>query len=180
MSRAGQVIESTPTGERIRFLETGRETAGELLRADLSIRPHGAVAAAHVHPNQEERFEVVSGTLRIRIGRRWRAVGPGDIVVVAPGTPHIIRNDADVEGTVIVEFRPALRTEIFLEHAFAIMNVHGLRPTPRFVAEFCTLLARFRDEMRMPWAMADALVMLVARLASRLGFRSRLTVDPDA
>lgn len=60
------------------------------------------------------------------------------------------------------------------------MNAHGLRPTPRFVAEFCTLLVRFRDEMRMPWAVADALVTLVARLTSWLGFRSRFTVDPDA
>lgn len=180
MSRAEQVIESTPTGERIRFLQTARDTGGELLRADLSIRPHGAVAAAHVHPNQEERFEAVSGTLRIRIGRRWRSVGPGDIVVVARGTPHIIRNDADVDGRVTVEFRPALRTEMFLENAFAIMNTHGLRPTPRFVSELCTLLVRFRDEMRTPWAFADVMVTLVARLSIWLGFRSRSTVDPDA
>lgn len=179
MGHTGQVIESTPTGERIRFLQTGPETGGELLRADLSIRPHGAVAAAHVHPNQEERFEVVSGTLRIRVGRSWRTARPGDIVVVAPGTPHIIRNDADVDGTVTVEFRPALRTDVFLEHAFAIMNAHGLRPTPRFVAEFCTLLVRFRDEMRTPWAVVDALVMLVARLARRVGFRSRFAPDPE-
>lgn len=60
------------------------------------------------------------------------------------------------------------------------MNTHGLRPTPRFMAELCTLLVRFRDEMRTPWAFADVMVTLVARLSIWLGFRSRSTVDPDA
>jgi quercetin dioxygenase-like cupin family protein len=175
MARTGEIIESAPTGERIRFLRTSDETAGTLLELDLSLRPHGAVAGAHVHPNQEERFEVTSGTLRVRTGRRWRTVHPGDVVIVPPGTPHLIRNDTAAEGSVTVGFRPALRTDELLTQAFAIMNTHGLRPTPRFVAEFCTLLVKFREEMRTPWRFVDALVTIVAQVARRVGFRPAAT-----
>lgn len=155
----------------MRFVRTAEETAGELLVIDLSLRPHGAVAAAHVHPNQEERFEVVDGPLRIQVGRRWRTVQTGEVVTVPPGAPHRIGNPGDREGRVTVEFRPALRTQLLLERAFALMNVHGLRPTPRFVAEFCTLLEAFRDEMRTPYRIADAGVAVIARLSRWLGFR---------
>lgn len=60
MAHAGQVIEHPVTGERITFLKTAGDTGGQLLRLDLHVSPHGFVAAAHVHPGQEERFEVRS------------------------------------------------------------------------------------------------------------------------
>jgi len=37
------------------------------------VEPHGFVAAAHVHPNQEERFEIVAGTLGLRVGGEERS-----------------------------------------------------------------------------------------------------------
>lgn len=51
------------------------------------------------------------------------------------------------------------------------MNAYGMRPTPRFVAEFCTLLTTFRDEMRTPYRVADAGVAAIARISRWLGFR---------
>jgi len=43
-----------------------RDTAGELFQLDLYVQPGGFVAAEHIHPKQEERFEVLAGTLRLR------------------------------------------------------------------------------------------------------------------
>jgi hypothetical protein len=40
------------------------------------VRPNGFVAAAHVHPSQEERFEVLRGSVGSKIGRKKLVAGP--------------------------------------------------------------------------------------------------------
>ena len=60
MIRKGDVIENPVTGERLRFLATSADTGGEAAIVEMRLRPHGFVAAAHVHPFQSERFEIVS------------------------------------------------------------------------------------------------------------------------
>ena len=67
MVRAGDVIENPVTGETMRFVLTGAETAGDLLRIDMGVRPGGFVAAEHVHPHQEERFQIASGHVTLRV-----------------------------------------------------------------------------------------------------------------
>jgi mannose-6-phosphate isomerase-like protein (cupin superfamily) len=47
------------------------------------------VAAEHVHPYQEEHFEVLSGTACFRMRGQERDVGAGETIVVPAGTPHI-------------------------------------------------------------------------------------------
>ena len=51
----------------------------------------GAVAAAHVHPAQEERFEVLAGELEFRLGKTTLVAKPGDRSLVPAGTPHRFR-----------------------------------------------------------------------------------------
>ncbi|HEX2231985.1 MAG TPA: hypothetical protein VHG69_01325, partial [Thermoleophilaceae bacterium] len=68
MAYAGQVIENPVSGEKITFRKTAADTNGELLAIDLELSADGHVPGAHVHPNQEERFEVVSGRMKFRKG----------------------------------------------------------------------------------------------------------------
>ena len=82
MAYAGQILENPITGERIIFRETAADTGGELLAIDLVLAPDGHVPGAHVHPAQEERFEVVSGTMKFRLGRKKIIAHSGDVVVV--------------------------------------------------------------------------------------------------
>ena len=69
MAFTGQTIENPVTGETITFLRTAAETDGELVEIEVTVQPDGAVAAAHVHPYQSERFEILEGTLEFRNGR---------------------------------------------------------------------------------------------------------------
>ena len=50
MAKAGDTIESPPTGARIRFLKTARDTNGQLLQIDDVMQGGGRVAIEHVHP----------------------------------------------------------------------------------------------------------------------------------
>ena len=67
MINAGDTLENPVTGERIRFLKTSKETGGEYVLVEVTDLPGGDVAAAHVHPYQDEQFEVFSGRATFQI-----------------------------------------------------------------------------------------------------------------
>jgi mannose-6-phosphate isomerase-like protein (cupin superfamily) len=118
--RAGDTLENPVTGESILFLRTAADTDGELVEIEVTVEPEGAVAAAHVHPFQSERFEVLEGTLEFRRGREQVVAGPGDVVTVAAGTAHSFRNAGETVARFRCEVRPALQFERFLETMFGV------------------------------------------------------------
>lgn len=120
MAKAGDILEHPVTGEKIILRKTAKDTSGELFQADVIMKPHGFVAAGHVHPLQEERFEVLSGSIKLRVNGIKREVHSGEITLVPPRTPHVWWNDSDREARVLVEVRPALRFEAFFETFFGL------------------------------------------------------------
>src|SRR5262245_49694939 len=113
MVTSGDVLVHPVTRERIVFRKTAHDTAGELLQADFYMPPKAFVAAAHIHPLQKERFEILSGTLRGQVAGREISGAAGEVVVVPQGTPHGWWNSGEDELHVLVEVRPALRLEDF-------------------------------------------------------------------
>jgi quercetin dioxygenase-like cupin family protein len=103
------------TGERVTVVS---ETP-ELLVMDVVWPRPGHRAAEHVHPEMEERYEVVAGQAAFRIGGEERTAGPGTAVVVPPGTPHLAWNPTDGEVRLRIEMRPALRWSQFVARLFA-------------------------------------------------------------
>ena len=111
MIRAGDTIENPVTGERLVFRKTSLDTGGQAVVVETFVQPHGAVAAAHVHPSQEERFEVIRGTLGFKIDGKKITAGPGQRLTVPAGTPHKFWNAGDEEAHFVCEVRPALQFE---------------------------------------------------------------------
>jgi quercetin dioxygenase-like cupin family protein len=120
MIHAGDTIENPVTGERIVFRATSRETNGEAVVFETFVQPNGFVAAAHVHPKQEERFEIVAGTLGLNVSGREIVAGPGETLTVPAGAPHRFWNAGDDEVRFRCEVRPALNFEQLLETMFAL------------------------------------------------------------
>ena len=120
MAKAGDVIENPVIGDRVVFLRTGAETGGALLEIDLFAKPGASGPPEHVHPHHEERFTVLAGTLSGRIGGRSIAAGPGEELVVPPGTPHTWWNAGNTDFHVRVALRPAGRMDEFLEAAYGL------------------------------------------------------------
>jgi quercetin dioxygenase-like cupin family protein len=120
MAKAGDILEHPVTGEKIIFRKTAQDTGGELMQADVIMRLHGFVAAEHIHRIQEERFEVLSGSVKFRIRGVKREVHASEIAVVPPGTPHVWWNDGDQAAHVLVDVRPALRFDEFFETFFGL------------------------------------------------------------
>ncbi len=120
MIRTGDVIENPVTGERLHFLATSSDTGGEKVVVEVTVRPDGFVAAAHVHPGQEERFEIREGRVGFRLGRKKIEARAGDVVVVQAGTPHKFWNGGETDARFVTEVRPALGFERLIETMYSL------------------------------------------------------------
>ena len=108
MISTGQSLRNPVTGETLVFHTTAAETDGKLVVVEAFVEPDGAVAAAHVHPSQEERFEVLAGELEFELGKRTLVAKSGDRVLVPAGTPHRFRNVGKETAHFVCEVSPAL------------------------------------------------------------------------
>ncbi len=150
MARAGDVIEHL-TGERFEFRKTARDTGGELLRIEALVEPRGFAAAEHVHPKQDERFEILSGTFNYRLDGVEREAGAGEVVEIPKGRPHVWRNGGNGDLHMFLEFRPALRSEEFFESYFGLGQDGKTDPKtglPNLI-RMAVLLHEFRDEIHL-------------------------------
>jgi quercetin dioxygenase-like cupin family protein len=120
MIRAGDSIHNPVTGERIVFRQTSADTNGEAVVIETFVEPDGFVAAAHVHPSQEERFQVLRGTVGFKIGGKEQIAGPGARVTVPAGTPHKFWNAGEETAQFVCEIRPALQFESLRESMSAL------------------------------------------------------------
>ncbi len=166
MAHAGQTISNPISGETFTFVKTAADTGGELLEIDMTLAADGHVPGAHVHPEQEERFEVESATREFRRGFKKVVAGPGDVVVVPPGVTHKFRNGGDEPARVRVQVRPALKMEELFESTVALAeegktNRKGM-PRPVHLALF---VGAYEREVRAPFPPAPVVKALMAPLA---------------
>jgi quercetin dioxygenase-like cupin family protein len=120
MIRSGDTIHNPVTGERITFRQTAADTNGDAVVIECTVQPDGFVAAAHVHPSQSERFNVIDGKLGLKAGKEKRMLGRGEVAVVEPGTAHKFWNAGEDEVRFVCEVRPALQFESLLETMFML------------------------------------------------------------
>ena len=175
MITTGQSLTNPATGETLVFRTTAAETNGEAVVVEAFVEPHGAVAAAHLHPAQEERFEVLSGELEFRVRKQTFVARAGDRVVVPAGTPHRFRNVGEDTAHFVCEVRPALGFERLLETMFTLaadgkVNRKGM-PSPFRLA---VIANHHFGDVRLPfppaWLQRLGLV-LAAPLGRLLGYR---------
>src|SRR5215207_2613272 len=116
VAKAGDEIVNPRTGQRMVFLKTGTETGGELLRIDSYNPPSPPLEPEHVHPLQESGAEVISGSLRFRVGGKEQSVKTEQSIIIPANTPHHFWNDGEEEVAHSVQwFKPALKIDRFFE-----------------------------------------------------------------
>ena len=152
MIRAGDSLEIPVTGERIVFRKTSAETNGESVLFECFVKPSGFVAKAHVHPFQEERFEILEGSLTFKLDGQELPTGPGDRVLVPAGKKHQFWNASEEEAHFLCEVSPAFEFEQLIETMFSLAqagktNRKGM-PNPLRLAVIAK--AHF-DTVRLPF-----------------------------
>ena len=157
------VIDNPRSGERIVISQSGSDTDGRLLAFDLFLQPGAHVPAAHSHPRQEERFTVIGGRLRFRLGRETRMVTPGTSMRVPPGADHWFGNPGPTVAHVRVEVRPALRMQELLE-----TSVHRSITNRRWwtrLIDLALIPLDFQPELGVPHIHAGVIKVTLTPLA---------------
>jgi mannose-6-phosphate isomerase-like protein (cupin superfamily) len=186
MAKRGDKIENPVTRERLTWLDTANDTDGELLRFELAVRPGGSVPLAHIHAGQSESFEVIAGKMRCRVGEeKEKDLHAGDRVTIMPGEPHIRRNSGDEELQAIVEFRPALNTETFIENMWRFARdgrKRGGKGIPNMLQLAVWFAGTYEGENYLekpPIPIPKSLFALLAPIGKRLGYRDWYTEYTD-
>ena len=89
---------------------TLRSETPEAIEVEALYGPGGDPPPAHLHPSQDEHFEVLEGTLTVRLGGDERVLRAGESIDVPRGTPHQMWNADGQPARVAWRTAPALRT----------------------------------------------------------------------
>ena len=108
------------------FIFTHMDEAADACQFDCLIERGGmqtGTGRQHFHPNADEIFTVVKGSLKLMVDGRWEMLGPGEARRVPRGTPHLFRNGHDGETLVRVRFEPGADfLRYFLNMAMNLTN----------------------------------------------------------
>ena len=163
------------SGHTFRVLESSRDTDDGSLRFDYSAPPRANVSE-HVHRFQEERTEVVSGRLGMRVGGQELLLTPGQKAVGPPGVPHAWWNPSEEEEVRFVsEIRPGLEVETFFETLLGLSrDGKTIGPIPRNPLQLAVLADEIASwlVLRPVEKMFFAPVAALAFVGKVLGYRA--------
>lgn len=130
-------------------IQLGDETLTVVSRSDAELvldatwEPGATAPPPHFHPKQDERFEVLAGSLTVVIDGTTRVLEAGNRLEIPRGTPHRMWNPADAPAHARWTVSPALRTEELFR---ALAAIGGRNASPPAAAR---VLADHRDEIRL-------------------------------
>ncbi len=160
--------------------ETDAADGSETVQVDTWVDPGGGVPIPHVHPDMEERFEVLEGEVTFLVGRRRLRAGPGEKAAVPAGVRHGYRNSGLVPAHVVCEVThpQAQQLQLFLEEAAALnregaFTRRGIPKSFSALLKGAVMLHHYREmvQFTMPPPLLQRLVIgPLARLGERRGY----------
>ncbi|WP_214226068.1 cupin domain-containing protein [Pedobacter sp. B4-66] len=150
MSLNNKEIANRVTGQVIRFIQTAKDTNGELLEMESLYPLFSKEPPVHFHPHQEEYFKVLKGELTVRIGNESRIYRSGATIKIKPGVRHSMWNEGLMDALVNWKVYPAMDTEHFLTTLTQLANTGktndtGVPPLPILVF----LLKKYNQTFRL-------------------------------
>jgi mannose-6-phosphate isomerase-like protein (cupin superfamily) len=147
----------------------------ELLEVEGRWGPEGKPPPPHYHPEQDERFEVLEGRLRVRVGDQERELGAGETVEIPRGASHRMWNPGEAPARALWQTRPGGRTEEWFSSIDALYREGrvGAKGTPSALA-FGALLKEYGDVFRLgvgPEPVTRPLISLLGLLGRIRGYR---------
>jgi mannose-6-phosphate isomerase-like protein (cupin superfamily) len=145
------------------------ERDGENLWVETWLEPGGGLPP-HLHPHQEERWEVLEGEVRIQLGDDKRVIGPADgVLLVPPHTTHGLWSTGS-EAHLRCHALPALGLQAFLEESAkaaqeGLFMKGGIPRSLRGARWAAKFLERNRDDVVMSFPPAFVQSVMIALLA---------------
>ncbi len=145
-------------------------TGGEYVEMDVMAQP-GSGTLIHRHPEQEETYRVLEGTLEVFRDGRWHAVPAGESFAVSRGTVHGFRNASGAPVRFLNVHRPALAFQEHLETLDRLRKEGKIRETkdPRSLIYMSMSAIEHRPDVAVKppqWVIRG-----LAFIGRRLGYR---------
>jgi mannose-6-phosphate isomerase-like protein (cupin superfamily) len=109
-----------PDGSDYTITASAGETGGSFVEMEILLPPNAITPPLHIHPKQEEDYEVLAGTLEVNYEGHWMRLPEGESMTIPRGEPHTFRNGSGLRVRVRNVHRPAVGFQDYLE------EVHGL------------------------------------------------------
>jgi mannose-6-phosphate isomerase-like protein (cupin superfamily) len=125
-----------------------RSSTPEALEVEAAYRPGGSPPAAHFHPAQDEHFEVLEGTMRVKVDGEERELAAGAEIEIGRGEVHQMWNPGSEQARVRWVTTPAGRTERWFRTLDGLFGDGGAIAEGREV-DFAALLDEYGDVFRL-------------------------------
>jgi mannose-6-phosphate isomerase-like protein (cupin superfamily) len=156
-------------GEFVRFEATMLPPPGEeLVDVDLPHERWGLDnGQEHVHPKQEEWFEVLSGELTVAYEGNEVTLTEGEEITLPKNVPHTHWNPTDEPTRLLWERRPARESETWLETSYALAQAGKTDEdgVPESWLQLAVWLDEYPDDTYVTLAPVSILKLLMAILA---------------
>ena len=154
------------------FVVTAEETDGRYAELEIVMNPGGGGAPLHVHPYQEEVFEVEEGVVDVFHSGAWHKLGAGDVAVVPPGMPDQFKNTSSESATLLCRVSPVLD---FQDMNVALMRLVAdgrikSQSDPTSIIHAAMVLKRFPKSVRVLSPTYRWTTSALAFVGRRLGF----------
>lgn len=164
------------TGERIEPLEIESNAESSRLVGRLTVEPGGIGPPAHVHPAQEERFEVERGELTVHLDGEERVLTRGQSLTVPSGHAHRFENRSSSPVVFLGTSEPGGRLIHVLTTLFGLAQDGKTGPdgTPHFLQAMVFAQA-MKDTMYLsspPRIVQAALWNVFAPIGRALGYQA--------
>lgn len=145
---------------------------------DVTAEP-GCKTLIHYHPEQEESYRVLAGTLEVFRDGKWGAVTAGDSLTIPQGAVHGFRNTGDGPVRFINVHRPALGFQAHLETLDGLVRAGKIRGTKDPRSLIYMSMSGIEHRPDVPVKPPQWVLRGLAFIGRRLGFRLDDGTPPD-
>ena len=160
-----------PDGSDYTITASAGETGGSFVEMEILLPPNAVTPPLHVHPKQEEDYEVLAGTLEVHFEGDWQRLPEGQSMTIPRGEPHTFRNNSGLRIRVRNVHRPALGFQDYLEELHSLMQEGKIKSLSdaSSLLHLAPLFERYEDTI-VPAKLGQRAVM---GLFARVGRRKR-------
>ena len=152
------------SGETITFLKTGKDTNGAFTEVICTLPARQKGPPSHIHPLQDENFEVIEGKLQLSAGGKKIVLEQGQVFNVTAKTAHNFSNPYNTEIKFRATYKPALNVDYFLVQSFEELNNHPdlKRPSAQLIVDFDYILKQIPGQFSVAGMPTFLLTMFAA------------------
>jgi quercetin dioxygenase-like cupin family protein len=179
MGRTGDRYEMPEGAGTYVLTRSTADTNGELVEFEW-ILPKGAFAPPpHIHPSQEEEWEVLEGVLEVVIDGERRSLSAGESASAPPRTVHTFARPSQPVRVRNVH-RPALGFEDYIDRIYRLTQEQGIRSAknPRVPLYLAMIWREYPDTLVAARTRDRVGMALLSRIGRLLGLAKHLPPKP--